>query len=274
MNTDDIERARALVAQRTPGRRPRVAVVLGSGWNTVAERVRDAIDIAYADLPGFPVVGVAGHGGTLRIGRLGDSEVALMIGREHVYESGRADAMTVAVRTFAALGVHTLVVTNAAGSLDPAVPPGALMAISDHLNMVQRSPLVGAQGSERFVDLRDAYAPRLRALAQDAARQLGMPLHEGVYAWMLGPQFETPAEIRMLQILGARAVGMSTVPEVILARHAGLRVLGLSMITNLAAGLDTLPLSHAQTLSVAQQAADDAARLLETLVPLLGEPTP
>ncbi|HET9976722.1 MAG TPA: purine-nucleoside phosphorylase [Burkholderiaceae bacterium] len=271
---DSIEASLSVIAQRAPRRAPTVAVVLGSGWNGAADRVADAIDIAYTDLPGFPAVGVTGHGGTLRIGRLGGAAVALMIGREHAYENGRADAMTVAVRTLAGWGVKTLIVTNAAGSLDPAVPPGALMTISDHLNMVQRSPLVGAHGSERFVDMRDAYAPRLRALAQDSARRLGMPLHEGIYAWMLGPQFETPAEIRMLQILGARAVGMSTVPEVILARHAGLSVLGLSMITNLAAGLDTLPLSHAQTLSVAQQAAADAARLLEALVPLLGEPPP
>jgi purine-nucleoside phosphorylase len=244
--------------------------VLGSGWNSAADRVIDAIDVAYADLPGFPAVGVAGHGGTLRVGRLGGCEVVLMIGREHVYEHGRIDAMAGAVRTLARFGVRTLVVTNAAGSLDATMPPGALMVITDHLNMVQRSPLVGdaqSQNSERFVDMRDAYAPSLRAIAHGVAQRIGSTLHEGVYAWMLGPQFETPAEIRMLQQLGAQAVGMSTVPEVILARHAGLAVLGLSMITNLAAGMDTLALSHAQTLAVAGQVAADAAHLLESLMP-------
>jgi len=263
----------SILAARATGRAPRIAVVLGSGWNGVADRVTDAIDIAYTDLQGFPAVGVAGHGGTLRIGKLGGTEVALMIGRAHTYEHGHADAMAGAVRAFAAWGVTTLVVTNAAGSLDTDMPPGSLMLINDHLNLPQRSPLVGEGGSERFVDMRDAYAPALRAKAQAAARALGIALPEGVYAWQLGPQFETPAEIRMLQLLGARAVGMSTVPEVILARHAKLSVLGLSMITNLAAGLDTLPLSHEQTLAVAKRSADAAARLLEALIPTLGETT-
>jgi purine-nucleoside phosphorylase len=263
--------AAAVLAARAPGRAPRIAVVLGSGWNTVAERVTDALDIAYAELPGFPAVGVAGHGGTLRIGRLGGAEVALMIGRAHTYEHGRADAMAGAVRGLAAWGVTTLVVTNAAGSLDAAMPPGALMLIADHLNLPQRSPLVGEAGSGRFVDLRDAYAPALRAKAQAVGRAMGVTLHEGVYAWQLGPQFETPAEIRMLKLLGANAVGMSTVPEVILARHAKLSVLGLSMITNLAAGLDALPLSHEQTLAVATGSAATAADLLEALIPSLGE---
>jgi len=266
-------RTASILAARAPGRAPRIGVILGSGWNSVAERVTDAIDIAYADLPGFPAVGVAGHGGTLRVGRLGGTELALMIGRAHTYEQGHADAMAGAVQSLAHWGVKTLVVTNAAGSLDAAMPPGALMLIADHLNLPQRSPLVGTGGSERFVDLRDAYAPALRTRARTAARALGLVLHEGVYAWQLGPQFETPAEIRMLKLLGANAVGMSTVPEVILARHAGLAVLGLSMITNLAAGLDALPLSHAQTLSVAQRGAADAARLLEALIPSLGETT-
>ncbi|MDH4060091.1 MAG: purine-nucleoside phosphorylase [Aquincola sp.] len=272
MSDNGIDHAQRVIAQRVPGRAPRIGIVLGSGWNGAADHVTDAIEIAYADLPGFPAVGVAGHGGTLRVGRLGGCEVALMIGREHVYEHGRTNAMAGAVRTLARCGVRTLVVTNAAGSLDTTMPPGALMLITDHLNMVQRSPLAGdalSQNSERFVDMRDAYAPDLRATAQGVARHIGLSLHEGVYAWMLGPQFETPAEIRMLRQLGAQAVGMSTVPEVILARHAGLAVLGLSMITNLAAGMDTLALSHAQTLAVAAHAAADATRLLEALMPEL-----
>jgi purine-nucleoside phosphorylase len=165
--------------------------------------------------------------------------------------------------------VGMLVLTNAAGSLKPAMGTGSLMLVADHLNMVQRTPLHGEPGSQRFVDLRDAYDPPLRRIAHAVAARLHQPLHEGVYAWMLGPQFETPAEIRMLRTLGADAVGMSTVPETILARHAGIRVLALSLMTNLAAGLDSEPLSHAQTLAAAQAAGQRATTLLAAVVPAL-----
>jgi purine-nucleoside phosphorylase len=212
---------------------------------------------------------VAGHAGELWLGRLGGCEVAVLSGRRHTYEDGSADGMKCALRTLCALGVQVLVQTNAAGSLDPALPAGSLMLVSDHLNLVQRSPLVGEGGPERFVDMADAYDAALRRTAVAAAARRGVVLHEGVYAWMLGPQFETPAEIRMLRALGASAVGMSTVPETILARHAGLKVLALSLITNLAAGMDAEPLSHAQTLAAAQAAGDRAAGLLEALVPAL-----
>jgi purine-nucleoside phosphorylase len=269
MSHDDVERSAALIASRAGALQPRVAVVLGSGWGGVMDAVGDAVDIAYSDLPAFPAVGVAGHAGLLRLGSLGGSPVAVLAGRQHTYEHGHADAMKGAIRTLAALGVQQLVLTNAAGSLLPAMGPGSLMLLNDHLNMVQRTPLHGEPGSARFVDLRDAYDPALRSTAHRVAAGLGQPLHEGVYAWMLGPQFETPAEIRMLRLLGADAVGMSTVPETILARHAGLRVLALSLITNLAAGLDAEPLSHAQTLAAAQAAGGRAARLLEALVPAL-----
>jgi len=246
------------------------AVTVAAGCSSQGgAKAKSGLSIPFTDLPGFPAAGVAGHGGALRLGRLGGREVALMMGREHVYEHGRADAMKGAIRTLAALGVGTLVLTNAAGSLQPAAGPGSLMLLSDHLNMVQRTPLHGEPGSSRFVDLRDAYDPMLRHAAHGVARGMGLALHEGVYAWQLGPQFETPAEIRMLRLLGADAVGMSTVPETILARHAGLKVLGLSLITNLAAGLDAEPLSHAQTLAAAQAASDRAVRLLEAVVPAL-----
>jgi purine-nucleoside phosphorylase len=244
---------------------PQLAIVLGSGWQAVTGHVDDGVEIAYADLPAFPVVGVAGHAGTLILGRLGGTEVAVLSGRQHAYEEGRADAMKGAIRTLAALGVHSLVLTNAAGSLDAAVGSGSLMLLTDHLNIAQRTPLHGESGSLRFVDMRNAYDADLRRRAHEVARGMGQPLHDGVYAWMLGPQFETPAEIRMLRTLGADAVGMSTVPETILARHAGLRVLALSLVTNLAAGLDSEPLSHAQTLAVAQACAQRAARFLEAL---------
>ena len=260
-----IERSVAAIRTRAPDRSPQMGIVLGSGWQNVVAHIDEPTTIPYAELPAFPIVGVAGHVGVLTLGRLGGTEVAVLAGRQHTYEDGHADAMKGALRTLAALGVKTLLLTNAAGSLNPAAGTGSLMLLSDHLNMVQRTPLHGEAGSSRFVDLRDAYDPTLRRIAQGVAQGMGQTLHEGVYAWMLGPQFETPAEIRMLRTLGADAVGMSTVPETILARHAGMKVLALSLITNLAAGLDAEPLSHAQTLAAAQAAGDRAARFLEAL---------
>jgi purine-nucleoside phosphorylase len=263
---DAIAASAATLRARAVGPLPRVAVLLGSGWAPLAERVQDPIDIPYRDLPAFPVLGVGGHAGVLRLGRLGGRAVAVLAGRKHAYETGEADAMKGALRTLAALGVTTLVQTNAAGSLEPALPPGALMLINDHLNVVQRSPLFHEPGDQRFVDMGHAYDATLRAAALRAAERLGVPLGEGVYAWVMGPQFETPAEIRWLRLIGAQAVGMSTVPETILARHAGLRVLALSMITNMAAGLSAETLSHAHTLATAQAAGERAVRLLEAVV--------
>ena len=267
--SDAIELSAAHIASMAGARRPAIAIVLGSGWQGVADRVQGGVDIAYRDLPAFPLVGVAGHAGSLRLGAIGGVEVAVLSGRQHTYETGQADAMKGAVRTLARLGVRALVLTNAAGSLDLAMRPGSLMLLADHLNMVQRTPLLGEGGAERFVDLRNAYDPALRVLARRVAEDRGMTLHEGVYAWMLGPQFETPAEIRMLRLLGAQAVGMSTVPETILARHAGLRVLALSLLTNLGCGLDEQPLSHEHTLAVAQQGGAEAVRFVEALLPAL-----
>ncbi len=264
-----IAQSAARIATLSAGARPAIAIVLGSGWHGVADRVQGGVEIAYRELPAFPVVGVAGHAGTLRLGRIGGVEVAVLSGRQHSYETGRADAMKGAIRTLAQCGVRALLLTNAAGSLDLAMRPGSLMVLSDHLNMPQRTPLHGEGGAERFVDLRDAYDPALRALAHRVAVERGMTLHEGVYAWMIGPQFETPAEIRMLRLLGAHAVGMSTVPETILARHAGLRVLALSMFTNLGCGLDEVSLSHAHTLAVAQRAQAGAVQFVEALLPSL-----
>jgi purine-nucleoside phosphorylase len=258
---------------------PRIAVLLGSGWGVLDAALAVRGELDYAALPGFPRPGVAGHAGRLRIGRFeaDDGEpaagtgmpVLLLCGRSHAYEDGDAAAMKGVIGALAAAGVTTLVQTNAAGSLDAAMPPGALMLVGDHLNVAQRSPLHGETGERRFVDLSDAYDPGLRAAARAAAADIGLRLHEGVYAWVLGPQFETPAEVRMLQRLGAHAVGMSTVPETILARHAGLKVLALSIITNLGAGLSTAPLGHAQTLAGAAAAAGDARRLIAALLPRL-----
>jgi purine-nucleoside phosphorylase len=264
---DDIARSAATIRARAPQRTPRVGIVLGSGWQGVVDHVDEATAIAYTDVPAFPLVGVQGHAGQLVLGRLGGAEVALLAGRQHTYEDGHADAMKGALRTLAALDVQTLVLTNAAGSLNPSMGTGSLMLLTDHLNLPQRTPLHGEPGSSRFVDMRDAYDPALRRMAQEVAKKMGQALHEGVYAWQLGPQFETPAEIRMLRLWGADAVGMSTVPETIIARHAGMKVLALSLITNLGAGLDATPLSHAQTLAAAQAAGASAVRLLEALAP-------
>jgi len=274
--TDAITASLARIHAAAPGLQPEVAIVLGSGWDGIADLVADPVDLAYAELPAFPALGVAGHAGTLRLGRIKTAPgaapgraVALLRGRKHAYESGDPAGMKGAIRTLAALGVQVLVLTNAAGSLDPAMPPGSLMLISDHLNIVQRTPLHGEPGNDRFVDMGAAYSAALRAQALAAAQASGIALPEGVYAWVLGPQFETPAEIRMLQRLGAQAVGMSTVPETILARHAGLGVLGLSMLTNMGAGLSAETLSHAHTLHTAQATADTAARLLAAVLPRL-----
>jgi purine-nucleoside phosphorylase len=248
---------------------PELAIVLGSGWDGVAEQVAAPLDIPYAELPAFPVLGVAGHSGVLRLGTLGGRLVALLRGRKHAYETGDAAGMAGAIRTLAALGCRALVLTNAAGSLAQAMGPGTMMLISDHINLVQRTPLHGENDNRRFVDMGQAYDERLRDQAAAAAAAAGIELHEGVYAWVLGPQFETPAEIRLLQLMGAQAVGMSTVPETILARHAGLRVLGLSMLTNMGAGMAAEQLSHAHTLAQAQASAGLASRLLLALVPAL-----
>ena len=189
-----------------------------------------------------------------------------MQGRAHYYEDGRADGMKVPVRTLGEVGCEALLVTNAAGSVDPEIGPGSLLAISDHIAFTGVSPLFGEGGTERFVDLVDAYSPRLRARLSETAAGLGIELAEGVYVWFSGPHFETPAEIRAARILGGTAVGMSTVPEVILARHTGLEVAGLSLITNLAAGLGDERLSHEQTMRVAATAIDDAGRLVRTFL--------
>ena len=249
-----------------PQARPRIAVVLGSGWSGLTAHVRDALRIPYAELTGFPQAGVLGHAGELWLGRIGAHEVAVMSGRKHAYESGDVKGMQVPIQTLRAFGCDMLVQTNAAGSLHARMLPGSLMVLSDHINLAQRSPLIGESGSERFVSMMNAYDPGLRATAHAVAARSGVALHEGVYMWHLGPQFETPAEIRMFQQLGADAVGMSTVPETILARRAGMRVLALSMLTNMGAGLSDEALSHAHTLSQAQATSGVASQLLADVI--------
>jgi purine-nucleoside phosphorylase len=274
MNLEEsIAASAACLRQHLGARRPRIAVLLGSGWGPLAEQVSDAVSVPYAELPAFPRLAIGGHAGVVKAGRLGAQEVLVLAGRKHGYETGQADGMKGVIRTLAALGVQLLVQTNAAGSLDMAMPPGTVMLIEDHLNIVQQSPLVGEKGDGRFVDMGSAYDATLRMQAQRAAvAATGHALPVGVYAWVLGPQFETPAEIRMLQMLGAQAVGMSTVPETILARHAGLRVLALSLMTNMAAGLSGETLSHGHTMATAQSASERAVALLVAIVQALELP--
>jgi purine-nucleoside phosphorylase len=273
MNNDTVTATVATLRHRLGRLQPQVAVLLGSGWGPFAEQVQGAVEVPYADLPAFPALshgqGVGGHAGVLRAGHIGRVPVAVLAGRRHAYETGEPDGMKGAIRSLAALGVRVLVQTNAAGSMDPAMPPGSLMLISDHLNLVQRSPLFHEPGDKRFVDMSAAYCPQLRAQAAAAAAAAGTPLSEGIYAWVMGPQFETPAEIRMLRAFGAQAVGMSTVPETILARHAGLRVLALSMMTNMAAGMDAQTLSHAHTLATASASSARAVATLSAVVQAL-----
>lgn len=245
---------------------PKIALVLGSGLGAVAEAVRQPVALRYADLPGFPEPSVPGHGGSLVLGRLAGRPVAVMQGRAHYYEDGRADGMNLALATLQALGCRRLILTNAAGSLREEAGPGSLMLLTDHINLAGVSPLFGLRGEARFVDLVDAYDPAAREKLAAVAKRLAIPLAEGVYVWFCGPHFETPAEIRAARCLGGDAVGMSTVPEVIVARMLELKVTALSMITNLAAGMTGEPLSHEQTMRHATAAAGDMARLLTAFV--------
>jgi xanthosine phosphorylase len=246
-------------------RAPRLGIILGSGLGAVAEALEDAETIPYTELPDFPAPSVHGHAGTLALGTLSGLPVACLQGRRHVYEGGDPGAMRGPVRALKAAGTEALFITNAAGSLDAEVGPGSLMAISDHINMLGVNPLTGPNDDAigpRFPSLRDAYDPELRATLAATAAELGIALAEGVYLATAGPSFETPAEIRAFRTLGADAVGMSTVPEVILARHAGLRVVAVSAITNLAEGMGGEALSHEQTLRYANAAAGDLTRLI------------
>ncbi len=250
-----------------PGFRPKVAVILGSGLGSFVEEVSEVAAIPYADLPDFPQPTVGGHAGRLVLGHVGATPVAVLQGRAHYYERGRVDEMKGAIDAVARLGCETLLQTNAAGSLRLDMPPGSVMAIGDHINFAGINPLFGVgPGDSRFVDMVDAYDPVLRGELLEAARVADVVCHEGVYIFFSGPSFETPAEIRAARVLGADAVGMSTAPETILARHAGLKVAALSLMTNYAAGLVPGVLAHDQTLAVATAAAGKVRRLLRVFL--------
>ncbi len=249
---------------------PRVGIVLGSGLGAVADAVEEPVVVGYAELPGFPRPSVEGHAGKAVIGSIGGVPVAVLQGRGHLYEGGDPEAVRTPVRALRAAGASVLVLTNAAGSLRPEVGPGSLMAITDHINLTGVNLLMGPNDDSigpRFPSLRDAYDPALLQTLRESARDAQVDLAEGVYLAVTGPSFETPAEIRAFRTLGADAVGMSTVQETIVARHCGLRVVAVSVITNLAEGMTDEALSHEQTLSAAHAGAAELSRLLKEFIP-------
>jgi len=252
---------------------PKVGIVLGSGLGGLAAELEEAVAIPFAELPGWPAATAPGHAGRLLLGRLGGTPVVMLQGRFHVYEGNDPGLVIQPVLLFRRLGAGIVVLTNAAGGVDPSFGPGTLMVISDHLNLTGRSPLFGPNADAigpRFQDLTDAWTPRLRAGLRAAGEAEGVALAEGIYAGLLGPQYETPAEVRMLRGLGADAVGMSTVLECIAARWAGLEVCGVSLITNAGAGYSGVPLSHEEVLEAGAEAGPRLARVIRRFVADLG----
>ncbi|RAY96348.1 purine-nucleoside phosphorylase [Enterobacter cloacae] len=254
-----------IIRAAKPNFTPRVAFILGSGLGALADQIDDAVSLSYETLPGFPVSTVHGHAGELVLGHLAGVPVACMKGRGHFYEGRGMAIMTDAIRTFKLLGCELLFSTNAAGSLRPDVQPGSLVALSDHISTMPGTPMVGLNDErfgERFFSLANAYDADYRAILQTVATKTGFPLHEGVFVSYPGPNFETAAEIRMMQIIGGDVVGMSVVPEVISARHCGLKVVAVSAITNLAEGLGDIKLSHEQTLAAAELSRQNFINLI------------
>lgn len=266
----------ARIVQGRTSLRPKVGVVLGSGLGRFASALSHAIRIPYGDLPGFPPATADGHAGELVVGTLGangsGTEVAVMSGRYHLYEGYTSRQVTCGIHLFRELGVRRVILSNAAGGIHADYEPGALVVITDHINLQGSNPLMGPNDDAlgpRFPDMTEAYSPALRELALETAEELRIPLNEGVYAAMLGPSYETPAEIRFLRTIGADLVGMSTVAETITANHLGMEVLGISCVTNIAAGLRSEKLNHADVLDVSERASGKFIRLLTALVPKL-----
>ncbi|MCY0149184.1 purine-nucleoside phosphorylase [Hoeflea sp. G2-23] len=251
-----------VLTDRLRGLMPRHAIVLGSGLGSLVETVTDPVRIPYGELPGFPESGVSGHAGEVVAGHIGGTPVIMLSGRVHYYEHGRADAMRAPLEALQGIGVTSLILTNAAGSLREDIPPGSVMRITDHINFSGTNPLFGEPSDRRFVGMTSAYDADLGARLKVAAAATGTPMHEGVYMWFSGPSFETPAEIRMARTLGADAVGMSTVPEVILARFLGMNVAAASVITNFGAGMTGGELSHQETKNMAPVGGNRLATIL------------
>jgi purine-nucleoside phosphorylase len=256
----------ATLAKQGVSELPPLGIVLGSGLGSLADEVEGATSILYETIPGFPIPTVSGHAGRLVVGTLEGRRVALFQGRGHYYERGDSKAMAGAIETFKRLGGRTLVLTNAAGGLRPEWAPPSLVSIVDHINFAGANPLIGVASDDRFVPLTHAYDGELRSLLRHVAQDAGIELHEGVYMWFSGPSFETPAEIRAAKILGADLVGMSTVPEVILARLHGLRCVAISLVTNFAAGLSGGDPSHAETKEMANECSARFKKLLRLFI--------
>lgn len=272
MNYDRLKAAADAIADKTGRAGHEAAVVLGSGLSSYAAELEGATAIAYADIPGFPVPSVAGHGGTLYSAPQGDGAILMFAGRVHAYEGWDLDDVVFGARTAALSGCRAVLLTNAAGGLGEGLAPGDLVAIKDHLNLTTKNPLMGPNDDRlgpRFPDMTDVYSARLRALIRSAFEEAGAPYHEGVYAWFLGPSYETPAEVEMAGRAGADLVGMSTVPEAIALRHMGVEVAGISLVTNYAAGILDQPLSHDDVTETATAAMGRFRAVLESLLPHL-----
>lgn len=250
-----------LIRERAGSAPVRMGLVLGSGLGHLAGAV-EGISIPYSDLPGFPHAGVSGHNPNLVIGKLEGVRVAVFGGRAHYYEKGQPDAMRLPLEVLKDLGATSVIATNAAGSLRPDMPTGSIMCLSDHINFSGLNPLIGEATDARFVPMTEAYDPQMRAALHAAAEKEGVTMQAGIYAWYSGPSFETPAEIRAIKTLGADAVGMSTVPEVILSRFLGLRVAAISTITNMAAGMSSEKISHDHTKAMAPLGAAKLEKVL------------
>lgn len=267
--TSQQARAARAIKARYPNFTPEIGIILGSGLGTLADHIKNPVKIPYDELPGFGESTVEGHDGFLVLGELQGVPVACLKGRRHFYEGISNPIVQILVRTLKLLGCKTLLATNAAGSLDEAAAPGSLMLITDHINFSFHNPLVGSNDDEfgeRFIGMDDAYSPSLRAKMLETAKEQDIELHQGVYIGVLGPSFETPAEIRAFKQWGANAVGMSTVPEVIVARHCGLEVVVVSAITNYAAGMSDTKLTHDQTLLFAEKASYGMLNLVENFI--------
>jgi len=266
-----IEEAFKYVEERVSGW-PKVGVVLGSGLGAFAEELTGAVSIPYSEIPGWPRATAIGHAGELIFGTLGSIDVAVMSGRTHLYEGYSPEQVTLGVRVLGRLGVKTLVFTNAAGGVNLSYSQGALVLVSDHINLQGSNPLVGPNDTllgPRFPDMTYAYTAECRAIAMSVAKELGIDLKEGIYAAMLGPSYETPAEIRFLRTIGADLVGMSTVPEVIVANHMGLRVLAISCVTNMAAGISPKKIDHREVIETGNSVRLTLVRFLKSLLPRL-----
>lgn len=255
-----------LIQERAGDEPIAAALVLGSGFATIGDMLNEPVTINYDELQGFPGGGVTGHGKNLLIGELAGKRVALLTGRAHYYEQGNAAAMKMAIQTLSGLGVDTLMLTNAAGSIVDDIRPGDLMLINDHINFSGLNPLIGLTGDKRFVNMVNAYDPALRQTALAIAERDDLDLKQGVYTWYSGPSFETPAEIRMIQGFGAQAVGMSTVPECILGRYYDMRVWGCSFITNMGAGMSDEHLSHDHTQTMVASGGERMQSLLTKMI--------